>query len=242
MEMVSSLAPHQIYPIVKYFSKSGWWSDMSAPDQNMKADMTVFRHLLSLPPPDPIVIPESVMKLMEGDAPRLLRIQPRKCMIRKGLSPRSSKFRRVTHSSLRSHSVCSFSSTSAPTPTSFTTLGSSASNYKGSTNSNQLEKQIHSAKRKLILSSNASTTSREEDAKVRNIEAEEKETSLMKKRKLSILFSERRNSLMKEIANFAECKSKKLNSQSTCSKQDLEVMLRDSKILLKSLSYLDCLL
>lgn len=129
MDMVSSLAPHQIYPLVKHWSKSGWWSDISAPDQTIKADMTVYRHLLSLPPPDPVIIPESVIRLMSREAPRVLHIQPRKYMLRKGLSPRSSKIRGVMHSSPRSYSLHSFSPGSAATPTSSFTLGSRRNVY-----------------------------------------------------------------------------------------------------------------
>ncbi|XP_063867069.1 5' exonuclease Apollo-like isoform X1 [Scylla paramamosain] len=128
MEMVSQLAPHQIFPIVKYFSKSGWWADQSAPDQNIKADMTVYRHLLSTPPPDPVIIPEDVIKLMDRKAPRLLQARPRRCVLRHGLSPRRSKVRGVVFSS-GSCSSPSLSRTPSVTPTSFTTLGSGRSDF-----------------------------------------------------------------------------------------------------------------
>ena len=77
--MVSQLAPHQILPIVKNWSKSEWWASLSAPDQSLKTDMTgiMYRHLLAAPPPDPIVIPEEVIKLMDIKAPRLLQAWPR---------------------------------------------------------------------------------------------------------------------------------------------------------------------
>lgn len=232
MDMVSSLAPHQILPIVKYWSKSGWWSDPTAPDQDKKADMTVYRHLLSLPPPDPVIIPESVIKLMERDAPRLFRMQPRKYILRKGLSPRSSRIRGVTHSTPGSQTPHSFSYASAATPTSFTTLGSSMSSINKDRPKKQHEKQIQSARRKLILPSKGSVASRE------------KETDSTTKMRLERVISERRDALMKETADFAACKSKKLNAPSTSknTKGELEAMLHDSKLLLESLSCLDFLL
>ena len=125
--MVSQLAPHQIIPIVKYWAKNGWWNDPSAPDLNQKADMTVYRHLLSLPPPDPVVIPDDVIKVMDSKAPRLLQTQPRRCVLRHGLSPIRSKSRGVVYSSPKSRSSTAMSYTPSATPTSLTTLGSSRS-------------------------------------------------------------------------------------------------------------------
>ncbi|XP_045127875.1 uncharacterized protein LOC123514228 isoform X2 [Portunus trituberculatus] len=124
MEMVSQLAPHQIFPIVKYWPKSGWWADPSAPDQNLKTDMTVYRHLLSVPPPDPVVIPEDVIKVMSMKAPRLFQARPQRCALRYGLSPRRNKARGVVFTSPGCHSLPSLSWTPSTTPTSFTTRGS----------------------------------------------------------------------------------------------------------------------
>ena len=125
MEMVSQLAPHQILPIIKYWSKSGWWASLSAPDQSLKTDMTIYRHLLTAPPPDPVVIPEEVIKLMDAKAPRLFQARPRRYVLRYGLSPKRSKARGVVFTSPGSHSLPSLSLTPSSTPTSFTTRGSS---------------------------------------------------------------------------------------------------------------------
>lgn len=317
MEMISALAPHQIYPIVKHWSKAGWWSDLSSPDQTIKADMTVYRHLLSLPPPDPIIIPESVIQLMCKDALKVLHIQPRKYVLRKGLSPRSSKIQGGMQSSPRSHSLHSFSRGSVATPTSSVTLGSrsgykerfaatpvssptlgSRSAYKGRStatptspltlgstsrnvykerstastptssitlgstsksvylerntagtptstatlgssrsvckkrNSKQHEKRIQPVRRKLSLPSEESIASREMEVK------------LIKKTKLDRIISDRRDALMKETADFAECKIKQLNAQTTSGniEDELQVMAQDSKLILESISYLDFLL
>lgn len=97
MDMVAQLAPHQVIPIVNRWSKAGWWSDPDAPDQSIKADMSVYSHFLTPPLPDPVIIPEAVVALMKQGPSKLLSHQPRKCALRKGLSPRRNSVRGVQY-------------------------------------------------------------------------------------------------------------------------------------------------
>ncbi|KAK4326663.1 hypothetical protein Pmani_002822 [Petrolisthes manimaculis] len=97
MEMVAQLAPRQIIPIVQHWSKAGWWSDPNSPDQSVKADMSVYSHFLTCPLPDPVIIPEAVVELMHQGPSKLLSRQPRRCGLRKGLSPRRNSVRGVQY-------------------------------------------------------------------------------------------------------------------------------------------------
>lgn len=88
MEMVGCLRPRRIIPIVKQWSKVGWWSDPNAPDQSSKFDMSVYDHLLTYPPPDPILIPEVITRMMSQGGSLMVSQQPRRCSLRRGLAPR----------------------------------------------------------------------------------------------------------------------------------------------------------
>lgn len=91
MEMVECLRPRRIIPIVTQWSKYGWWSDPSAPDQTLKFDMSVYDHLLTYPPPDPILIPETISRMMSQGGPLMMSRQPRRCALRRGLAPRPKR-------------------------------------------------------------------------------------------------------------------------------------------------------
>lgn len=97
MEMVAQLAPHQVIPIVQQWSKAGWWSDPDAPNQSVKADMSVYSHFLTAPLPDPVIIPEAVVELMQQGPSKLLSRQPKKCALRHGLSPRRNSVRGIQY-------------------------------------------------------------------------------------------------------------------------------------------------
>nr|XP_045620233.1 5' exonuclease Apollo-like [Procambarus clarkii]XP_045620234.1 5' exonuclease Apollo-like [Procambarus clarkii] len=88
LEMVAQLAPHQVIPIVQKWSTFGWWSSSSAPNQMVKADMSVYSHFLTFPPPEPILIPDAIADLMREGGPMLLAHQPRRCNLHRGLTPR----------------------------------------------------------------------------------------------------------------------------------------------------------
>ncbi|XP_047497263.1 5' exonuclease Apollo-like [Penaeus chinensis] len=88
MQMVGCLRPRRIIPIVQKWSKVGWWADPNAPDQSAKFDMSVYDHLLTYPPPDPILIPEAITRMMYQGGPLMISHQPRRCSLRHGLAPR----------------------------------------------------------------------------------------------------------------------------------------------------------
>ncbi|XP_076044645.1 5' exonuclease Apollo-like isoform X2 [Oratosquilla oratoria] len=94
LEAVQMLRPRKVLPIVKKWSSSGWWGDPGAPDQTMKADMTVFDDFLTKPPPPPIRAPESVRLFMIRGGPVVSPSEPRKIK-----RPRKTT---VTRPSLRS--------------------------------------------------------------------------------------------------------------------------------------------
>ncbi|XP_071530276.1 5' exonuclease Apollo-like isoform X1 [Panulirus ornatus] len=119
MELVAQLAPRSVIPIVQQWSKAGWWSDPNAPDQMIKTDMSVYDHFLTLPPPEPIVVPEAVANLMRAGAPMLFCNQPRRCGLRRGLTPRPRRTRGVIYTTPESHVS---SPALSPAPTSSVTL------------------------------------------------------------------------------------------------------------------------
>lgn len=122
MELVANLAPRCVIPIVQQWSKAGWWSDPSAPNQMIKGDMSVYSHFLTLPPPEPIEVPDAVANLMRAGAPMLFPHQPRRCGLRRGLAPRPRRTLGVVYTSPESRISLPVPLTPSPAPTSSITL------------------------------------------------------------------------------------------------------------------------
>ncbi|XP_069948310.1 uncharacterized protein [Cherax quadricarinatus] len=120
--MVAKLAPRQVVPIVQQKSPKGWWADSNAPDQAVKMDMSVYANLLTIPPPEPVIVPEPIVDLMQKGGPFPLTQQPRWCGLRHAVTLRPRRTMGVVFTSPDRSFSSPSQHTVSPAPSSVSTL------------------------------------------------------------------------------------------------------------------------